>query len=245
MDSKFDIQAKQYDFPYHYLPVVEREAPLLHRELSWGLDYLTYMTFAADLITREIRPKSLIDVGCGDGRLLNLVNGQVDRLLGVDLVDQAIGMARAFNPQIEFFNGPVSQVRETFQCAALIEVMEHIPDSEYPAVIENVADVLVDQGVLVVSVPTVNLPLNAKHFRHYDLDILKQQLSCRFDVEKYWFLSKSDWISKIIRSMLINRFFVIRPAGWRRLVWRLHKRFSFHAGERTGGHLVAIARKKT
>jgi hypothetical protein len=80
MPTRFNIQDTQIDFPYHYLPHVDRHGTRrLHRSLPWGLDYLCHMTFIADVVARH-GPKSLLDVGCGDGRLWH--GGWWQNLLG-------------------------------------------------------------------------------------------------------------------------------------------------------------------
>jgi hypothetical protein len=82
-DSKFVIQASQYEFPYHYLPHFSANGtPRLHRYLAWGLDYLTYTSFVVEQI-RQISPRSLLDIGCGDGRLINVVKTFVPQVSGL------------------------------------------------------------------------------------------------------------------------------------------------------------------
>ena len=60
---RFGLQESEYRFPYHYLPSFSEHGFLrLYRQLTGGLDYMTYTTFISDLI-RQRRPESLLDVG--------------------------------------------------------------------------------------------------------------------------------------------------------------------------------------
>lgn len=244
ISQRFDIQAQQYAYPYHYLPDVNDSGLVtIFRSLKWGMEYLTYMTFVRDLITDELRAESVLDVGCGDGRLSDMVQDRVERVVGCDLAEQAILFARAFNPHLEFYLDDVQNIPGHFDVTTLIEVMEHIPDEQYPEFVEKVAAKTKPGGKLIVSVPTTNLPLNKKHFRHYTLALLQRQLAPAFAIERHWFLVKQGWVLTCLRLMLQNRAVIVMVGPWRRLVWRLHKRFSYMASAGNGEHLVVIARR--
>ena len=244
ISHRFDIQAQQYTFPYHYLPTVDDSGLVgIFRSLKWGMEYLTYMTFVRDLITADLRAESVLDVGCGDGRLSAMLRDRVERVVGCDLAEQAILFARAFNPDLKFYLDDVKNVPGQFDVTTLIEVMEHIPDDLYPEFIEKVAAKTKLGGNLIVSVPTTNLPLNKKHFRHYTLDLLQRQLAPSFAIERHWFLVKQGRVLPCLRLMLQNRAVIVMVGPWRRLVWRLHKRFSYMATAENGEHLVVVARR--
>ena len=240
---RFEIQASLYEFPYHYLPTLDRSGAIaICKCLSWGLEYLTYMTFVARLIAERLKAQSVLDVGCGDGRLLNMLRGKVPRLVGVDLVEQAILFARAFNPEMEFFIGDVSEVPGQFQVTTLIEVMEHIPDEEYPEFINKVVEKTSPDGWLVVSVPTTNVRLNRKHYRHYNLSLLQKHLSPAFTIQHHWFLVKQGWTLRLWNRLLQNQMVVVLPGIWRRMVWRLHQRYTYAADANNGRHLIVTAK---
>lgn len=244
-NQKFELQEKLYQFPYHYIPYLENGVVALHRELQWGLDYLSYMNFVAELIAEKIKPAQMIDVGCGDGRLTHMLRDRVPRIVGVDLATTAISLARALNPGSEFMADDLKNVSEKFSLATLIEVMEHIPDDGYPDFIRSVAGVLEPRGLLVVSVPTVNIPLNAKHYRHYDLQLLTQQLSSHFTIKSHWYISRHNFAAAVVRNLLTNRLVIVKPRFWRRFVWWLHHALCLHATPTSGAHLVAVAELKS
>lgn len=242
MRKKFALQEQEYEFPYHYLPRIEDgNSILLHRYLEWGLDYMTYMRFVVDLI-RQSSPKSLCDVGCGDGRLLNMIESFVPDSVGIDVSKRAISLARAFNPSIEIVHGDVSELSRTFQWITLIEVLEHIPDAEMAGFVANVSRIMDPGGYLLITVPTVNVPLHPKHYRHYNLEILKATLQSRFQIEQHWWLYKTGLLEKVLRNLLVNRVFVLNLSLARRLIWQIHKRLGYTANTSNGAHLVCIAR---
>lgn len=242
--SKFLQQDQQYHFPYHYLPALEGENDFkLHRELSWGLDYMTYMTFVRSLITK-CAPQSVVDVGCGDGRLLHMIKRTVPRLLGVDLSVRALAFARAFNPEIPFECLDIGKVTQKFDALTAIEVLEHIPDDELEQFVAKLAQLLVEDGVGIISVPTVNVPLNQKHFRHFDLKLLDQILSKHFTIEQHWWLYRRGKVSRCLRLLLSNKYLLISHQAFRASVWRIHKKCTYFGDPTNGSHLVVIIKRK-
>jgi len=242
--AKYCLQDAQYEFPYHYLPQLERDVTVrLGRYLPWGLDYVTYMTFIGDLL-RERRPESLLDVGCGDGRLAHLVKADIPNVCGVDLSERAIAFARAFNPDVDFICADISTLTRRYACLTLIEVLEHISDEAMEGFVQTLSELVEDDGHVLISVPTVNLPLNKKHYRHYDRELLEATLAPHFVVDQYWWLYRRGIWERCITSALANRAFILNLKPLQRMIWRIHKRLTYHADAASGAHLVCWARRK-
>ena len=70
-------QESQYALPYHYIPSFEGGHFSQHLYWSWGLHYIGALEYILDVLGQEPF-ESLIDVGCGDGRLLQ----EIGRRLG-------------------------------------------------------------------------------------------------------------------------------------------------------------------
>lgn len=245
MSKKFEVQEQLYTFPYHYLPTVNNEGAVrLHRQMSWGLEYLTYMTFVVELI-REQRPSSLLDVGCGDGRLLHLLQNDSIQLRGIDLSSQAIALAQAFNPGLDFDCISVADLSEQYQMVTLIEVLEHISDKMIADFMVATTQRVVPDGYMLVSVPSVNIPFNKKHYRHYNLSLLQETLAPYFTLVEHWWVyrqgSFSEWLSRLL---LCNGLFTLNQRHLARLIWRWHRRYNWLGDERNGRHLVALAQLK-
>lgn len=242
--KKFELQDTLYEFPYHYLPILQRgKVPRLYRYLSWGLDYLTYMSFVVDQIT-QIAPQSLIDVGCGDGRLVHWLKNTVPNISGVDLSERAIAFARAFNDEKTFYCADIAAISGTFECATLIEVLEHIPDESMAQFIGNVARLVQGNGYLLVSVPTVNVPLNKKHYRHYDFRLLKATLEPYFTIQQHWWVYRRSFLERCLRLLMVNPIFILNFSPLLALIWRTHRRKTYFADASSGAHLVCLARRE-
>lgn len=239
------IQEELYKFPYHYLPTLERaEVPRVHRSLTWGLDYLTYTSFVVDQVGR-IAPQSLLDVGCGDGRLINLIKSTVPEVLGVDVSERAIGFARAFNPAVQFKCADIADLSGAYELVTLVEVLEHIPDEQVRGFVRDAARLTQVGGWLLATVPTVNVPVNRKHYRHYDLRLLEATLAPYFEISEHWWLYRQSLLGRWLRALVVNRVYVLNCSPILALIWRIHRSYAYSADASTGTRLVVLARRAT
>lgn len=182
-DKAARIQESQYSFPYHYIPELRPGKFSGIRYWSWSHRYLGGIQLVLDLLAKEDFA-SLVDVGCGDGRFLREVAQTYagKRLLGVDISEQAIRFARAFNPGIEFMaqDVTVSALPHRFDVATLVEVLEHIPPAKLDDFVSAVARCLRKNGRLVATVPHRNKPLIKKHHQHFTAENLLAALNPHF-----------------------------------------------------------------
>lgn len=245
-DNRFAIQNDAYSFPYHYLTEVLPDGQIrISRSLRWGLRYMTYLTYISDLIEKAA-PKTICDVGCGDGRLLSMLDMEVCKV-GVDLSSAAISFARSFVPDAKLYNCPVSEVPGTYDVVTCIETLEHVPDGQIHAFIRSLQDKVSRNGVLIISVPSMNRQLHPKHYRHYSLDLLREQLSPYFKIKETQWLFKMGRFSRILNYLLSNRFFILQHSPMLRLIWKFHLKYTYFASSSSGIHLVVVAlpRKNT
>jgi len=129
-------QEDLYSHPYHYLPHAHGNAWKVSRSLFWGYEYLGILNTVLTLV-RGKDPCSVLDFGCGDGRLLyELSQNFTGRLVGVDRSHRALTLARGMNmgPQgdtrIEFCNS-LDQIEGVFDVVTTVETLEHIPDRSH------------------------------------------------------------------------------------------------------------------
>jgi len=184
----------------------------------------------------------LLDVGCGDGRLIQMIKDIVPYCSGIDLSERATAFAKAFNPNIDILCDDITNMTRVFSWITLIEVLEHIPDHQINEFVGNISRLVQSDGRLLISVPTTNVQVNAKHFRHYDLEQLANDLTPHFNIERYWWLYRLGNIEKLIRNMLYNELFVLNSKTLLKFIWQLHRRFTYYADANTGLHLVCIAK---
>lgn len=247
MDTRFDLQSAQYSFPYHWLPFVDKKQGFaLGQSLAWGLDYLTYMDFISTLIENQ-KPSSLLDVGCGDGRLLSFICGKNEELkntyTGIDLCEKAILFAKLLNNHESFFCKDVADMEGKFEAITLVEVLEHIPDETVNKFLNLIYNRLSPSGRLWISVPSVNVPVNEKHYRHYSVRLLQQTLQMTgFEIENIHYVYKTSWIVNMLRRVVVNRVYMLNASPVTKVIWNLHRRVGYMADEYNCTHIVVEAR---
>jgi SAM-dependent methyltransferase len=135
------------------------------------------------------RDATVIDIGCGPGRLSRLAAGYAGRVVGIDQSPVDIETARQLSEgqNIEYLIGDVTVdlSDSRFDVAMLVHVLEHIDDvDQLLTAIRKIAP------LLIIEVPDFEAdPLNmarhalgcpyysdGDHLREYSLNVLKQQL---------------------------------------------------------------------
>lgn len=234
-------QQEQYAFPYHHISYVdERGQGSRVRILNWGFEYLLYNERLAELV-HSLKPRSVLDVGCGDGYFLGQVDERIPLRVGVDINERALSFARAFYPSVDYRNSDVADVAETFDVVSAIEVLEHIPEETLPSFLRAMADRLAPGGSMIISVPTVNEPLNSKHFRHYDLDLLLKQVAEAVPELKLVhgeFFYRKTWAETFYRRLTSGLLVRGEIPVLRRLVWEHARKSARKATADNGLHLV-------
>jgi SAM-dependent methyltransferase len=179
LTSEQQVQEEQYIFPYHYLDLFCEDYKYLYY-----LSYLNYLHVVRDLIPQQ---KVVLDVGCGDGRFcfeLQKTN-KTAKIVGLDYSKRAIEFAKIFNPKVEFF---VKDLKELdlpykFDYITFIETLEHINPHDIPLILTNLAHHLKDDGKLIITVPSKNIPVSKKHYQHFDPQSIANTLTPTFKVE--------------------------------------------------------------
>jgi len=218
---KFTLQENQYQFPYHHIPYFNNGVPMKTRTLVWGFEYLCYMKFVADMIS-NLQPTKILDVGCGDGRLFSLLGNLEAIQVGVDPVDRSVQLARAFSPHAEFKIGTAQDIDETYDVVVATEVLEHIPDEEMTRFIQTMYSKLSDGGSLIITVPSIAIPLQDKHFRHYTIDLLQSHLEeagCRVELKDYKYVFYESRFIKVFNRITSNKLWTIEIPFFNKFVW--------------------------
>jgi cyclopropane fatty-acyl-phospholipid synthase-like methyltransferase len=244
MDNpKFEIQDNQYEFPYHYLAFMDKETPQIKRTLDWGFEYLTYMNVVSAEI-KKLKFKNILDVGCGDGYLLNNLETDADKL-GIDLSEKAIVFANAFSKDAKFEIKDLFALDTKYDLISLIEVLEHIPNDFVELFMKQVLNLINKDGHFIISVPTTVIPLNKKHYRHYDEQLLSEHIENFSNVElvgeKRVF--KMSGLLKFCMRLLNNRIYSINSTYILNRFWKWHLKNNVKADKDTGYHIIRIYKK--
>lgn len=244
--AKAAVQEALYEHPYHYTPTLEGGRFARSRVLSWAYEYMCYVRHVVSVID-DLAPASVIDVGCGDGRLLNMLGDAPDRrLVGVDLSPRAIAFARAFGTGAFFEVADAAEIDERFDVVTAIEVLEHVPDADESAFCRSLRDLVAPGGSLIVSVPSIVLPVHPKHHRHYTADRLIEAVlpdDGSFEtVSLGGVYAEPGWLTWWQR-LTCNRFWRIEVPLVETLVWRWAWRHREVPVDR-GRHLVVHLRRR-
>lgn len=240
------LQSSQYEFPYHHIPFLDgRGRARRTRILPWGLEYLCYTSHIVELIGR-LQPQTMLDVGCGDGLLISRLTGTVPGLTGIDMDQGALLFAKAFAPSATFIDGDVAGLEQQFDLVTAIEVLEHIPDGDDLAFLRACGDRVAPGGTLLLSVPTINVPLNAKHYRHYDHRRLESDLKAalpEFTVQSLDYFYRRSRAEDLYKRLTGIGLVQGDISPIRNLLWRHVSRRAPTATAGNGLHLIAVLSK--
>lgn len=236
---------EDYAYPYHWIPHAEAGRWRLSRALGWGHEYLAVLETMRGLALR-LRPTRVLDFGCGDGRLAwELLEAGVPEVVGVDIVEQAVAFARAFNlghgDRGRFVAVPLQDLDDrNFDVAIAMETFEHIPEGELRAIVRGLWERLREGGTLLVSVPTGNKRLNSKDERHYTEGLLASHLAPWFVIGEARYVHRMGMTERVVRKVLVSPSRTRAVAAAARWITRLYRRRVWRADRETGGHLFAV-----
>lgn len=238
-----DIKKNEYKFPYHHLAYWdENGVAARQRGVPWGMEYLCYLRHAKEAIC-ALSPKSLLDVGCGDGRLISLLSPSGVRCTGVDRDEDAIRYAQAFCPDSDLRKVDAADVDETFDVVSAIEVLEHIPDDAVPNFIRTLAERTKAGGHVIISVPSIKLPLNPKHYRHYSEQLLLSEIESSgapLKIVRIEHIYRENPFFELMMRLTYNKHWIIEFTLFRRWAWNYVWRNLRNAPDGQGRHLFAI-----
>ena len=159
-------QEKEYKIPYHHL--------LKKGELR-GIEYFSYLDIIIKLL-KEYNQKTILDVGCGDGKITKELNKHFKNVVGVDYSRRAISFAKRFSPNTHFeVIDFTKEINKSKFCAVVcIEVLEHIELRKLKVFVSNISKIIKKKGVVIVTTPTTNLKLQDKHYQHFN----EKKLDC-------------------------------------------------------------------
>lgn len=242
------VQEEQYKFPYHHIPILN-EGNFKHFVfMRWGYEYLSYINEVISYL-KNSGAKSVIDIGCGDGRFIKeLIQAcpEIKEVLGIDYSETAIILAKVLNPigsykQIDLYSD--TTINSSYSHATLIEVLEHIPQESIDLFLKRIADTLKPQGKLIITVPSTNTPLNPKHYQHFDEEKLKGYLSPFYTIEKIEYINSISIWTRIIETVMTNKFFILKQRHLLNFLYKFYLKHCFHSNPAKGKRLMVICRK--
>ena len=206
---------------------------------------------------RKVGPRSVIDLGCGDGSLLDAIAREVPdaKLSGIDLSAAQIEENRASSPGIEWYSGNIEdqslEIPGTFEAIVSSEVIEHLDDPL--CFLINTRRLAADGATLVLSTQSGRVGETEKrvgHLRHFTADEMRDLLEkAGWEPVRVWnsgwpFQDLSKWAANVMPDYSMKHYGE-RPYGRmeRFASWVLRTLFLLNSRSR-GAQLFAIAKKR-
>lgn len=148
-----------------------------------------------DFMREELRGKLVLNAGCWTGNFETLIPGNHCRLIGLDINEQALKIARRGSPDKHFVRGDILRFpfREgRFDVVTFFATLEHIPDRTEIPVLTELGKMLRPGGKLVLTTPhsywlgnILDVPHWLTNHRHYRLKEIKHfARAAGFEVER-------------------------------------------------------------
>jgi len=115
-----------------------------------------YQWFAEKRLAPFLRGKRVLDVGCGGGFFLQHLARSTDSVVGLDISDEALNIARRNNPKVRLEQGSAEAMPfedRSFDTLVCLGSLEHFLDIQ--AALSEMARVTSDLGWVFVMVPNL------------------------------------------------------------------------------------------
>lgn len=133
--------------------------------------------YKAYLVATEYVHGNLLEVGCGEGRGINLLKPLVQHYTAIDKIKDVIASLKVQHPESTFIASdippfPISE-NEAFDSLVSFQVIEHIRDDAY--FLREIHRMLKPSGVALLTTPNrrMSLTRNPWHIREYLPDELR------------------------------------------------------------------------
>ena len=169
-------------------------------------DYFPVLKKKSNLISSYLEGKKIIDIGCGNGNLLNFLKNKNLELFGTDYSKNYLIKARKKIPRCEFFQADLLNEKfwknhsNQYDSIICSEVLEHLDDDL--TALKNIHIILRKNGVLIITVPALmslysEFDKKIGHYRRYSINKISKTLQIAgFKIEKihYWnFFGMFGW----------------------------------------------------
>ena len=247
MDKIQSEQEEEYNFPYHYVSEFREKFTQTFNDTQ-GINYVATIEYILNRLKKESF-ETLIDVGCGDGRLVRELNTEFPdkKIFGIDYSEKAINLAKALNPNCNFkCVDIIKEVKYNADVITLIEVFEHIHPSISANFVDGIHKHLNKNGVLFITVPHINKPIEYKHYRHFSSESIVDCFNNKFLIEEITPFESNSIIKKMIDLILTNRFFLLNSSKVKNMLYKYYKNnlFFVNSNENKCNRLFIKAIKK-
>lgn len=235
------IQEEEYDFPYHHLVSITPFSETRH--LFWGYKYAAYLEKILDTL-KQFKFESLIEIGCGDGKVITEIARRFPdkKYTGTDYSEKSLQFARAFSPAIPF--SKYLPLNEKFDGFVLVEVLEHINPVDMNSFLDSICANLNEKGFGIITTPCDNVPVNPKHYQHFNKDSIHKTLGKHFEIVSFEYISALSFGVSLIQRLFANRLFILNDQFFVRKLYNLYKRRYLRASAKNATQVFVMVRKK-
>lgn len=163
-------------------------------------------------LTGSLKGKKVLDAGGGDGWYTARISEEAAEAHCIDISKRAIAFGEIINPKARFACGSLKNLPyapEAFDVITSFQVIEHIPPEELPQVVSELSRTLKRNGLLVVSVPSVNRKLSKAHFQHFTVNTLNQIFADHFEFVNGYGQEHHSVVLHMIERVLQNRIWLL------------------------------------
>jgi SAM-dependent methyltransferase len=154
----------------------------------------------------------VIDIGCGDGRMLDILKASCSpgwRYYGVDWSEQAVERVRSKG--YEARSGDVSRMdlsdwQGKFDLALMHQLIEHVRDPR--EVLEKVRQILKPGGILSVETPDID---------SWDFHLLRKRFWAGYHIPRHWYIFNKRNFSDLAREVgfeVVSTVSLVNPVFW-------------------------------
>ena len=126
------------------------------RYTEWSAASEVRLRFVGEMLDRVPAESWVLDLGCGAGEPATRLLSERCNVIGVDLSEVQIGMARRAAPAADFVIADITRFAlrpASVQGVASFYALGHVPAAEHEPLLRVIADWLRPGGVLVTSAP--------------------------------------------------------------------------------------------
>jgi hypothetical protein len=244
---KQDIQEEQYNFNYHYIPEYRSNNFKHFKSGAWFIEYMSFLEYLKEEYLNNISFKNLIEVGCGDGRILFELGKKYKKkeLVGIDISTKAINFANIINhnKNIIYKNIDLKNCEKQFDVILLIEVFEHIPIENREIFVKNLKNIMHKDSILIVTVPHKNRKMDPRHYEHFTLHSFKENFN-KFNLIDYKFIAKKSFMVKLIYNLLENNLFILSNQKLLNYFFNIYKdKYLIHNDEEKALRIFGVFKK--
>ena len=200
---------------------------------------------------KEFIKGDLLELGCGEGRGVELLAPLADSYLGIDKIEPVIQKLTERFPEYKFISGtfpPFPFEDNSFDTIVTFQVIEHVKDDE--GFIQEIHRVLRPGGKALITTPNIKMTLsrNPWHEREYTGDQLKSMCQKYFKEVEMKGVAGNDKVltyhernrqsvNKIMKYDIFNLQYKL-PAGFLRIPYDFMNRRNRNRLNDTGDDLV-------